>query len=433
MKRLYEPAAYGPQPGCYWHDTISPPAWPQHQGATSTEVAIIGAGFTGLSAALHLAEAGIDTTVLEAEHPGWGASGRNGGFCCLGGAAAPDALLTRRFGAEAAANWHKTEAAAIDTVAELIDRLNLQVDRHSDGETMLAHSARAWRTMQAEDHGPAARLIPRDALRQHGLAGPWFGALTKPKGFALNPAKYLDGLAKAAAQAGARLYAQSPVTKLHRADANWHLTTSKGTVTANTVILATNGYSAEDLPDWMRARTLPVQSSVIVTRPITPEEQAKAGWTSSQMSYDSRTLLHYFRLMPNGRFLFGMRGGIRATPRARAAISAKIRADFWRLFPAWRDVEITHEWSGLVCFLSNLTPFAGPVPGHDGLFAGLGYHGNGVAMASHTGRNLADLVQGKTPRNYPAVMQAAPKRFPLGRFRRALLLPSYALAETFDL
>ncbi|WP_347220921.1 NAD(P)/FAD-dependent oxidoreductase, partial [Mycolicibacterium poriferae] len=90
--------------------------------------------------------------------------------------------------------------------------------------------------------------------------------------------------------------------------------------------------------------------------------------------------LHYFRKLPDGRFLFGMRGGRTATPRARAAIARKIRRDFHAMFPAWHGVEITHDWSGLVCLMANLPPFAGPVPGHPGLFAGLGYHGNGVAM-----------------------------------------------------
>ena len=200
------------------------------------------------------------------------------------------------------------------------------------------------------------------------------------------------------------------------------------------MILATNGYSSEDLPDWLRARYLPVQSSVIVTAPLEHEQIDAQGWSSHQMAYDTRVLLHYFRLMPNGRFLFGMRGGLTATPRARDSISRKIRADFARMFPAWQDVEITHEWDGLVCLMASLTPFAGAVPDHPGLYAGMGYHGNGVAMASHTGMLLADLVQGKPPRGpYPEVMRHPPRRFPLGRWRRALLAPAYATATLFDL
>ena len=223
------------------------------------------------------------------------------------------------------------------------------------------------------------------------------------------------------------------MTGLRRDGARWRLTTPLGTVTADRVILATNGYSSEDLPPWLRARTLPVQSSVIVTRPLTQAEQQAAGWWSSQMAYDTRFLLHYFRLMPDGRFLFGMRGGLRATPRAQGRVMRRIRADFERMFPAWSQVEITHHWSGLVCLMRNLVPFVGAVPGHAGLFAALGFHGNGVAMGSYLGARLADAVLGRSPRGpVPAFIAAPPKRFPFGTSRRALLAPAYTAAALLD-
>ncbi|MBV2359188.1 FAD-binding oxidoreductase [Thalassococcus sp. CAU 1522] len=440
MIRIYEPAAYGPQGRCWWADTVAGDHWPSIDGDMTADVAVIGGGYTGLSAALHLAEGGASVALLEAEHPGWGASGRNGGFCCLGGAKASDTALRKRFGADGLARWKTTKIDAIRTVEALIDRFGIQVDRHSVGETLLAHAPRAWRQMQADarqiadktqGYGVSPQLIGRDALRDHGLGGDWYGALTIPLGFALNPRKYHAGLAQAALRAGARLFAGSPATAVLPERAGWRVVTPTGGVLAGRVVVATNGYSSEDIPDWLRGRYLPAQSSVIVTRPLSEGEQAAQGWTSAQMAYDSRRLLHYFRLMPDGRFLFGMRGGLRATPRAQAAISHKIRADFARLFPAWADVEITHEWSGLVCLMPELRPFVGPVPDHPGLFAALGYHGNGVAMGSHAGKLVAATVLGRN--DVPAVMAAPPGRFPLGRFRRALLRPAYWLAEAFDL
>ncbi|MDA7423594.1 NAD(P)/FAD-dependent oxidoreductase [Thalassococcus lentus] len=440
MKRIYEPAAYGPQGACYWADTVEPASWGALTEDLQTDVAIIGGGFTGVSAAYHLAQAGIQTTVLEAEHSGYGASGRNGGFCCLGGAKASRASLAHRFGKDGLAEWRQTEVAAVDLVGSLIDQLALDVDRHSQGETLLAHSAKAWSSMQseaataAEDYDVSPILTPQHALRQDGLGGPWHGAMTIPIGFGLNPRKYHSGLAQAAIGEGAQLFDFSPVESLDRFGDNWRLRTPKGTITAQRVILATNGYSSEDLPDWLRARYLPTQSSVIVTRPLTDAELDAAGWHSNQMAYDSRTLLHYFRLMPNRRFLFGMRGGLKASARANTRIEAQIRKDFARLFPAWSAVEITHSWQGLVCLMAGLTPFVGPVPGHNGLFAGLGFHGNGVAMGTYAGKLLASLAQNEAPRsNYPAAMKAVPKRFPLGRHRRALLWPAYAMASAFDL
>ncbi|ETX26950.1 NAD(P)/FAD-dependent oxidoreductase [Roseivivax isoporae] len=440
MRRLHEPRAYAAPQACFWNEGVATPDWPALDGDASAEVAVIGGGFTGLSAALHLAEAGSDVALLEAETPGFGASGRNGGFCCLGGSKASDAMLRKRFGPAGLAGWHDTEKAAIETVRGLIARHGIDADTHSRGETILAHTARAWQRLRQEAatagaaYGVAPELIPRAELGAHGLGGPFHGALTLPLGFALHPRKYHSGLARAADGAGARLHAQTPVTRIRRAEGRWRLETPRGSLTAERVIVATNGYSSEDVPDWLEARTMPVQSTIIVTRPLTDDEAAAQGLTSAQMAYDTRVLLHYFRRLPDGRFLFGMRGGLTARPGEQAAISARIRRHFHEMFPAWRGVEITHEWSGLVCLMANLTPYAGPVPDMQGVFAGLGYHGNGVGMSSHTGRILAALARGRAPETpWPAVMRKTPKRFPLGAHRRMLLRPTYFLAGLADL
>lgn len=439
MRRIYEDAAYRTPQTCWWRDTAPPADQPQLDGDHSTEVAIIGGGFTGLNAALALAQSDVAVTVIDAEQPGWGASGRNGGFCCLGGSKLSGSLMARRFGADQRAEWHKAERAAVDHVDALLSDHQIDADRHSDGETLLAHTPRAMRDMVASidetkaTYGVTPEICPAEELRQRGLGGAFHGGVTLPIGFALNPAKYHAGLARTTQAQGVRLFGHTPALAITRTGTRWQVTTPAGTITADKVILATNGYSSEDVPDWLRARYVPVQSSIIVTRPITESEQARQGWTSLQMCYDSRILLHYFRLMPDGRFLFGMRGGLRATPNAEAALSRKIRADFHALFPAWRDVEITHEWSGLVCLMRRLTPFAGQVPDHPGLFAAMGYHGNGVAMGSYLGARLADTVMGR-PRGgpFPAFLASSPDRFPMGSLRRLLLAPAYAAAALLD-
>ncbi|WP_371060945.1 NAD(P)/FAD-dependent oxidoreductase [Rhodosalinus sp. 5P4] len=435
MRRIVEPAAYGAAPvaECWWAATVETPHWPAPQGEIAADVAVIGGGFTGLSAALHLAEAGVDVALCEAEAPFWGASGRNGGFCCLGGSKLSDAALTRRFGAPGAQGWRDAQRASVDFTSGLIDRLDLDVDRHSEGETLLAHRPQDWERLQREaeeveaGYGVTPRLVPAADLADAGMAGPFHGALTVPLGFALNPRKYAAGLARAAQAAGARLFAPAPVTSL-RADGSGYVLGLPGArLRARRVILATNGYSSEDVPAWMRARYMPVASNVIVTRPLEGDELQAAGWTTAQMAYDTRHLLHYFRLMPDNRFLFGMRGGIYATPRETARLARTIRADFEAMFPAWRDVETPHLWSGLVCLTPTLLPYVGPVPEMPGVFAGFGYHGNGVAMGGYAGRILADLVQDRLPgAPYPEAMRRVPGRFPLGRFRRAALVPAYA-------
>ncbi len=439
MRRLYEEPAYATPEACYWTQTVPSRSWPRAQGALSCDVAIIGGGFTGLTAALRLAQRGVDVALFDAQAPGWGASGRNGGFCCLGGGKLERTWALRAHGEPAWKTWCDAQKMAVAHVDAVIDEQALAVDRHSQGETLLAHKPKAMVAMRAEakamaqDYNTRPILIDRSELADHGLSGPFHGALTVPIGFALNPAKYHAGLTRAAEEAGVRVFAQSPVTRLHTRNGGFLLQGADFECAAPKTILATNGYSSEDLPDWLRARTLPVMSSIIVTRPLTDAELAAEGWTSDQMAYDSRTLLHYFRKLPDNRFLFGMRGGLYATPRADAAIARKIRKDFHSMFPAWAEVPITHAWSGLACLMANLTPFCGEVPGHPGLYAGLGYHGNGVAMGSYTGRLLGDIVLGDRPDlPYPDFMRAEPKRFPLGRYRRSLLAPVYAAATLFD-
>lgn len=434
MKRIYPAHAYGPAPRahCYWPATADAPDRPAAQGRLFCDVAVIGAGFTGLSAALHLAQAGADVIVLEAEGPGWGASGRNGGFCCLGGAAAGDTVLRRLYGDAARAEFRQTERAAIDTARTLIDRHGIACDVHSRGETLMAHTPRAFagferraRRIEA-DYGLAPEIIPAGDLAAQGMAGPFHGAMTTPAGFALNPLKYSLGLAQAAAAAGARIFGHSPVVRID-GQSGFMLHTPAAQVSARRLIVATNGYSSDDLPRWMRGRYLPTQSNVIVTRTLGADEIAAQGWSKRQMCYDDRFLLHYFRLMPNGRMLFGMRGGLGSSPASDAAMHRTIRAHFETMFPAWAHVDTPYSWHGLLSISCDLTPFAGPIPEMPGAFAALSYHGNGVAMASHAGAILADLARGAPVRPlYPAIMRRPPRRFPLGRFRRAHLLPLYA-------
>ncbi len=436
MKRLFPAYTYGegPRERCFWPQTVTQPDWPSLQGDQSCDVVVIGGGFTGLSAALHLAQGGADVILVEAQDPGWGASGRNGGFCCCGGAKASDRTLARRFGEDGRREWRRTEADAVQFARHLIDSHDIACDIHSDGETLLAHSPRAFAGFEAQarqieaDLGVSSQILSGSDLAQNGMNGPFYGALTNPVGFALNPMKYAIGMAQAAQGLGAHIYAKTPVERIER-DTRYHLHTATGRITAEKIIVATNGYSSDDLPDWLSGRYLPVQSNVIVTRPLTEAEIAAQGWISDQMCFDDRIFLHYFRLMPDRRMLFGMRGGLQSSTTADARVTRRLRAHFDGMFPHWAKVETEFSWTGLLSFAANLTPYVGPIPHMPGAFAGMSYHGNGVAMASYSGAVLADLALGRQPnRRYPKAMKTPPGRFPLGQFRRATLAPLYAAA-----
>ena len=446
MRRIYEPAAYNVDVNSYWQTTTSPPRWPQLKEDRSAETVIIGSGYTGLNCALELAERGHDPqsiVILEANQPGWGASGRNGGFCCIGGTKLPVEKQLVRFGEAETVRYFKEQCASIESVRENLKRYGIDVDTHSQGETQLAHREEDVAGLSAEKEQMKSlfnvdcELIEKPALSGEGLASPEFhGALNMRLGFALNPMKYLAGLAQSADGAGIAGYGDSPAMAIERDGSYWKVSTPGGAVAAQNLVIATNGYSSEDLPRWLSGRLLPVLSNILLTRPLTAEEVAAQGWTSNQMCHDTRNLLHYFRLMPaaNGesgpRMLFGMRGGTTANEATMAAMRQRIRADFERFFPAWRQVETPFFWAGLVCLNRNLVSHTGPIPGMANAWASLAYHGSGVAMGSHCGRLLGKMIDGAlTPDAIPAIMRQPPRRFPFPALRRSYLAAAYRWHE----
>jgi glycine/D-amino acid oxidase-like deaminating enzyme len=350
-----------------------------------------------------------------------------------------DAELDRQFGRTARLGFRQAEKEAVAGVETFLIHHELDVDRHSKGETVLAHRPKHMEHFRRktdavfENYGVEAEFIEPEALPRQGIqGGPFFGAMTIPIGFALNPRKYLAGLMTEAMSLGVRLFSNSPVASLRRASGGCKLVLAQGTVNADQVIVATNGYSSENLPDWLAGRFMPGQSTVLVTRPLTRDELSQQGWTTTQMCYDSRNLLHYFRLLPDGRFLFGMRGGLLTGARAEATARARTRRDFENMFPAWQQVESTYSWSGMVSLARNRLPFVGQIPGYEGMWAAMCYHGNGVAMGSYAGGMVAGLLTGRPSETYPLVMQRPLRRFPLGGARRGLMPPLYALLKLQD-
>lgn len=449
MRRIYEQEAYRPEVGSWWQETESPPVWPRLDGDRAAQTVIIGAGYTGLNCALELAETGADPasiTLLDARQPGWGASGRNGGFACMGGSKLGYAGHVKRFGEAETLNYYREQMASVESVRENLARYSIDADIHSDGETLCAHRAgqvdglMAEKAAMREQLGIEAQFIEGKALAGHGLASPEFhAALTTPVGFALNPMKYVAGLARAAGAAGIAAFGDTPALELRREGNRWKIATPGGMVSATNLVIATNGYSSEDVPGWLAGRLLPVLTNIMVTRPLSAAELADQGWTSHQMCYDTRTSLHYFHLLPAAagedgpRMLFGMRGGTNASQASQMAMKKRIRRDFDRFFPAWQGVETTHFWSGLACLSRDLTSFTGPLPELENAWASLAYHGNGVAMGSHCGRLVGRMIAGSiSPASLPPAMRAQLRRFPFAPLRRTYLRAAYAVHEFLD-
>ncbi len=447
MKRLYEPETYRAKCPSYWQATLADEQSDRPiQGDRTVECAIIGAGFAGLNAALELTETHVlEPIVLEAEHVGWGASGRNGGFCCWGGSKLSHESQIERFGLEETRRFFSMQRAAIETVSTNLAAYGIDADVHSNGEVELAHrpdkmdELRSEQAFLKETFGFQSQIIEAEALKDHGFESPAFhGAHWLPDGFALHPLKYVRGLAQACREKGVTILEQTPAMAIERRGNAYRIVTPLAVITAKRLLIATNGYSSEDIPAWLGGKLLPALSNILVTRPLAPEELAAQGWSSHQMCFDSRRLLHYFRLMPGidgegPRMLFGMRGGVSGTQASEATMNRRLRANFDSFFPAWRSIESDYFWSGLVCLTRDLTCYLGPVGDWENAYAALAWQGNGVSMASYAGRLAAGLIAGTQDQSaLPALIRTQPRQFPLPPLRRTYLRAAYSLFEMLD-
>lgn len=428
----------------YWEASARPLSieCPPLTADTHCDVAIIGAGYTGLHTALALAEDhAMDARILEAGQPGWGASGRNGGFCCLGGAKLTWSEIAKRYGLDEAKRFLSAQIDAVDFVRETCRRFAIDVGAGETGELTLAHKPNRVAELRAdlasmkETFGLDGELLSRHDLHSLGASGPEFHAgLRGPHGFGIHPLDYARGLTAAAKSKGVEIHGNSRVVRWEQGTSGHRLTTEAGAVLrARYVVFATNGYTPEDLSPYHRGRLMPALSSIIVTRPLSPSEQQAQGWTTGLLAFDTRNLLHYFRLLPDGRFLFGGRGGTNAANAADGRLEGRLRAHFNALFPAWSGVEHTHFWKGFVCLAYDLVPFVGALDEKRSVWTALAYHGNGVSMASYSGKALAAMIAGH-PERVPlsTVMTRRLAPFPLSALRPLYLKGAYAWFDAQD-
>ena len=370
----------------------SPPFAPKLMGSARADVAIVGASYTGLSAALALAEGGASVFVLEAREIGFGASGRNGGQVIPGLKLDPDEL-DRRFGAATTA----FAGAAADVAFAMIARLGIDCGAVRSGwiqgSLKTAHldavAARAeqWRRRGAPVETPDAAAMTR-LTGARGFVGGWRDG----RAGVLHPLDFARGLAKSAQGAGARLHADTPVARLERAGGRWRLSAPSGAIEADAVVLATNGYSDRLWPG-LRATILPARSCQIATAPLSPDVRTQILPGGEAVS-DTRRIGNYFRLGPGGRLLMGGRGAFRETPKARDF--SRLRAALAQFFPEAAGAAVEHGWSGRVAMTPDHLPHVHqPAPN---LTLALGYNGRGVAMATAFGLAVgAHLIDPSKP------------------------------------
>ena len=424
-------------PDSYWAETAGPePSVAQPlDGDRQAEVAVIGGGYTGLAAARHLAGThGLDTAVLEAHRIGWGASGRNGGFALISVGKVGLEERIRRWGLEAARRSIDIGVEAVETVRDLIATESIACDPQPDGALLVAHRPamvgelqERMRVYQEVLGYRNVEFLDRARLEEDGyLRGPSAcGAIRFRTGFGLHPMKYVRGLAAAAARRGAKLFDRSPVVAWRREGSDHLLVTPTGTVRARRVVVATNGYTPEQLHPFFRGRLLPAASNIVVTRPLTGAEWNEVGMRTAHVYSDTRKLVFYWRRLPDGRLLFGGRGGLLDSEAALRRRRRWLESAIAGKWPVLTEIGSDYFWYGNVCLSYDLMPHVNIVEGDPSVAYAMAYLGSGVALASYCGSLAADLVVGKAVLRDTPLTAAGLARFPLPFLRRAYLAGAY--------
>jgi glycine/D-amino acid oxidase-like deaminating enzyme len=446
LKRQFDDNLYQfdtPQ-ASYWEATAAPPDFAAKPLAhnDTCDVAIIGGGYTGLSAALHLArDHSIEVRVLEAGHIGWGASGRNGGFCCTGGTGVHRQELVRLVGLEAAREYYQSQIAAVELVRQIATDEAINYQAQGDAEVEVAHTARAFTGLQRDFELMTRQLgLPSELLSAAECRERFFdcsenyGALLSRPTFGLHPLNYCRGLARAAVRHGAQLHEHSQVIEWTKIDDGRHrLVTRDGSLTARKVIFASNGFMQEDLNTAFFGRTIPVISAIMVTRPLTGDELAAQHWSTENPAINSRRVLNYFRLLPDGRFMFGGRGNVRGTIAGEQKTYRQLEQRLHAVWPHWSEIDIEYRWHGLICMTASLCPTIGQLEDDGNVYFGFGYHGNGVNTATWTGKQLADWIgTGREPVTLPAIVRGMSRRYPLPGLRQSYLRCAIFAARQMD-
>lgn len=373
------------------------------------EVVIIGGGYTGLSSAYHLAkEFNVDVRILEAGHIGWGASGRNGGFCTMGGTPISAQSQIKKLGIEETKKFYHAQRDAVELVRSIIEEENIDAQIHGKGEMVVAEKLSHFEGLSEEAEffqaklGIDCRMISQGQFREEHYDAPHqHGAMIQYPSFGLHPLRYCQGLAKAAQKHGAILHSHSKVTRWNKQDGNHVLETQQGSIKANKVIIACNGFMPEDLNPQISARVMPLQSQIIVTRELSDSELAMYSWKSETPAINSRNVYHYYRMLPEKRLMIGGRADFKGTPEGAKKTARNLQKSISELWPEWQNIEIEYDWRGFVCFTSKLRPSIGRLPDDLSIYFGFGYHGNGVNNATWTGREIARWLAGSNDKSNP--------------------------------
>lgn len=380
--------------GSLWERTAPPgPLCPPLEGERAVDVAIVGAGYTGLSTALHLAEAEptLRIAVLEAEEPGFGASGRNNGQV-IPTLTRPDPDdLIRRYGDQQGGRFVTLVRDSASLVFDLVRRHGIVCDAVQNGWVQPAHNQGRLKLSEArvrqwQSHGAPVELVDRPGLSSLLGTDAYVGGMLNPTGGHLNPLAYARGLASAARRLGVEVHGGSPGQDLSRDGRSWRLTAPDGALLAREVVIATAGYSGDLVPALRRA-VVPVRSYQMATAPVSAQQRAAVIPGNHAVS-DTRADLRFFRYDRDGRLVTG--GALVLTLAARARLMRLVGRRLAETFPALGTPRFDFVWHGL--FAATPDRFPRLFRLGQGLWSWIGCQGRGVALSTAMGRVLAEAV-----------------------------------------